>query len=558
MVDRDSQRNQARGAVFTRVSALSVASMALIWLAVLARFYELPVCMDSIYTMGAGARLAHMGHFSSTFMLYGLLNPFIEELLLLAGAGPLAPFLLRIFQFIMAVAGFFFLFLTARTLARDDNVRMAGITVAASVLGSAVMLIESFEFTPETSMFLILSIMMYWLIGYMPDFRHAALLGVTFALMVGTRPSALVLLFPAVLILPEKFPKARFATGFWRWSLMAVALVSSILSGFPGAVHPAALIKLTVISAILITLFSIMMDCRRGYRSFWINLLVVTSVFLVALVLLFPNYFLHSDELVRQMKAYHLDIEQPVGTPLGLISNSFIGFLNLFLIFTGPLAAVGLFAGLGLLLSDKLYVHRYRLLFLFAAGMLPFYLLAMRNSNLQTRYLIPLLAPLFVFSAAGLRYLLFSGRIRALLIIPLLLSLFQLAEVVKYKHEGGLLNALYELRHLAPEEIAVRYLSPFNPDYYSQGDEIRWPLVPFFGDDLPVWEENSPEYLICSESVPAGYEVIDSYGHLDEEIRTVVRGSTHPNWSNTFFLMRSPWKWRNWGIFHVCVRMENR
>lgn len=558
MVNRQPRHDRIRGAVISRVSTVAVASMALIWLVVLARFYSLPLYMDSVYTMGAGARLAQMGHFSSTFMLYGLLNPFIEELLLLAGAGPLAPFLLRFFQFIMAVAGFYFLFLTARTLARDENVRMVRLTVAAAVLSSAVMLIESFELTPETSMFLMVCMMMYWLTACRPGFRHAAILGLILALLIGTRPTALALLFPVVLVLPEKFPEASFARGLWRWSLLAVALVSSILSGFPGAVHPGTLMKFTVASAAIITLFAIFLDCRRGCRSFWVHLLIVTLVFLVTLVLLFPNYFLHSDELLRQLKTYHLEIEQPVGAPPALIWNMFLGFLNLFLVFTGPFAAVGLFAGLGFLLFDRMYAHRYRLLILFAAGLLPFFMLAMRNSNLQTRYLIPLLGPLFVLSATGLRSLFVSGRIRPLLIIPLLMSMFQLAEVVKYKHEGGLLNALYELSELQPGEMSVRSLSPFNPDYYSEEDDIRWPLVPFFGNDLPVWEENSPEYLICSETVPAGYEVIDSYGHSDDEIRTMVRESAHPGWSNTFFLLRSPWKWRNWGIFFVCTRLDHR
>ena len=533
---------------------IAVSVLLLIWLAVLARFYSLPFYMDSLYTVGAGARLAHMGHFSSTFMLYGLINPFIEEVLLIAGLGSMAPFLLRIFQFVMVGAGFFFLYLTSRTISRGENRKAVLLSIAAAVLSSTIMLIESFELTPETSMFLMISILMFTLTTYRPCLPHAVMLGTILALLIGTRPTALVLAFPMVMVLPEKFSEARFASCFWRWSLFAIAVLSAVISGFPGWISTSALISIGTVTAILITVFAAALDCRKRHCRFWTHLFVILLVFPVILFILFPHYFLYHAEFFRQLEAYHLDIEQPIGSLTMFFGNAGLGFMNLFLVFTGPLAATGLFAGLGFLLSDRSYFRRYRLLILFAAGLLPFFLLVMRNTNLQPRYLIPLLGPFFILSAGGLKLLWNSRRIRILLAIPLLMSLFQLTEVVRYKHRGGILNALRHLGELKPNEVLIPSMTPFDPQYYSEEDNVRWPLVPFFDDHLPIWEETTPDYLICSGAVPEGYEIVRSFGDSDEVISIMVRGSAHPGWANALYLMRSPWKWRNWGIVHICIR----
>jgi len=57
-----------------------------------------PLYIDSFFTLGAGVKLFLQGHSESTFMLYGLINPYALEGLMKLVPGPEATTLLSLLQ----------------------------------------------------------------------------------------------------------------------------------------------------------------------------------------------------------------------------------------------------------------------------------------------------------------------------------------------------------------------------------------------------------------------------------------------------------------------------
>ena len=477
-------------------------------------------------------------------MLYGLIDPYILEGLLAMGAGAAAPFALRIVQFLIAAAGFYLIYRTFSSLeSKISRFRAASFT-AAAVMSSAVILIESLEITPEIVMFTAVSLLLYRLVTYRPSLKNSVILGVVFTLLAGSRPTAVMLGFPAVIILPEFFSRKSICRRFWRWIVAAVSISASVLFAFPDLAPRTAVIAASVIVLAAVTVLSVVLDLRWRRTGAWKHLGIVLVSFTATLPLVFPNYFLHFPELIRQTRQFYLDIVQPAGDPGVFFRQLFYSILYITIAFPGILSGLGLYAGLGAILSGRSSVSNYRLPLLFFLGTVPFFLFAIGKTDYQPRYLIPLMGFVFLLAAKGLTVLMRMRKVRVLLLIPLLLSCFQLYEIFSKKTHGGILNAMYELSLLESPRVGATALNPCLPELYSMEDDICWPLVPFVNGTDPVWRPEAVDHWISFSPPPEDFAVIRSFDTGNEHICRSIRSSRRPGWISLLYLIREPWIWR--------------
>ncbi|MBD3369180.1 hypothetical protein GF402_02305 [Candidatus Fermentibacteria bacterium] len=425
--------------------ALLLVLPAAFWIASLAVSKQLPLFIDSQIAIGAGARLYHHGHLAETCMIHGLINPYLLEGLLRLGLGAFAPYALRLVQFLIGLGSICAAYRIGLNLDGRSSRNAVLISTALAALCSTIFLVESFELTPENVMTLCLLLLLHRLVVYEPKAMHSVTTGAVMALLIGARPSSFILWVPVILVIPECFPHRAYAARYWRWIVFTVLVIAALLAPFPDAVPIGTVLAICGGLVITVTLICAIRDLRAGFGEVWKNLVLVLLSALLALAILFPNYVIHLGELLRQTSQLHVAIEEPCGSVADYSRQLVYSLFFLVITFPGPLAAVGVFVGIGILSSKRRQGGNYGRLLLFALGTIPFFLLSCRYVNFQSRYLIPLMGTALVVSAIGLRCIMRMGRIRYLLILPMLISVFQLREVVKLRPNGGLLNALSAL-----------------------------------------------------------------------------------------------------------------
>lgn len=524
--------------------------LSILWITVAIKSFNLPIYLDSLFTIGAGTQLAQLGHFSGTFMLYGLVNAYILEALLVLKLGALAPYLLRLVQLLMALTGFYFLCRSISLRNNNHCIHCNFLSAAAVVLSSSVILIESFEPTPENVMLFAVNILFYHMAVFKCNRKHAVVTGVILALLVGTRPTALILGLPVLLIIPEHYSDRAYAKKFWRWFILVIFSVAAALTSFPQLISVKAIWIISAILVLPVTLFSIIHDNRNNCFGAWRQLLLILISFTVSLLLLFPNYFLHFPELIRQIQQFHLGVEIPCGSLAVLAKSILYSILYLTIAFPGPFAAIGFFTAIGLFLSKRESMS-YRILSLFAIGSVPFLLIVCRNDNFQSRYLIPLMGFYFFTASIGIRYILTIKKLRYFLLVPFLISSFQIFEIVQYKTQGGILNAFYDLSLKEHVTVFPLDIDPCNSYYYSEEDDICWPLMPYVESHLNV--RNSEEALYCVSFTPPPdqYEILETYGTKHSYKSQLKNLLDNPRWTALFILSSEPWKWRGWGVVYL-------
>jgi len=105
--------------------------------------------MDSFYSFGAGAKLAYTGHFSDTFMLHGLLNSYLVETIIRAGAAGQSYILARQAQAIWAAITLLGVYGSLRSLLGDRLSRCTTLLAASTMFLSTMTTIELLDIRPE-------------------------------------------------------------------------------------------------------------------------------------------------------------------------------------------------------------------------------------------------------------------------------------------------------------------------------------------------------------------------------------------------------------------------
>jgi len=528
-----------------------VGVLFVLWLLVLVNSFHLPVYLDSLFTIGAGARLAEDGILSPTFMLYGLINPYILYLFLRADLGAWAPYLLRIVQFIVAISGYVVLSLVASSATHGSSRRLSNLSALVAIFGSAVILIESFELTPEIVTFSVFCAMIYLMLNYKPNKVYPVLTGLFIALLVGARPTGIVIAIPVFLNVTEHYAPNTYANKYWRWLLLAVASVAALLSAFPGIVSTYILSISVLVLLLPATLVMCVIDVKRGYADVWKGMLQIVVSFCVFLLLLFPGYIINYHELVRQIIQYHIELEVQNGTIQSMVQNILLILLNVTIAFAGPLAAIGFFTSVGVfMLRGNRGNMMMRTVMLFAIGVIPFVIIMARNDNLQTRYAIPLMPLVFAVSSLGIKYIV-ESKIKYLIIIPFLISSYQIYEVVHNKTDGGVLNAFYDLGESEEYSINVETIGPCDAHYYGGKSGTPYPLLPYTSGTLHDADAGSVIYEVSFNVPPPSHTLFRTYGCDYHARNYLIRGSRHPGWAGFVYLVGRPWVWRGWGIVYV-------
>ena len=456
-----------------------------------------------------------------------------------------ASYVLRLVQFFIALTGFFFLVRAVSHGKKNQSLRLSFFSTIAVLLSSTVILIESFEPTPENATLCIFCILFYLLTAYKPGKRHCILIGLTLALLAGTRPTALILALPVFLVVPESFSAKSYARRYWRWIVLAIISCTALLTAFPKIISVTELSLTTFPLLLLVTLFSFIHDKRRGNGKVWNEFLLILASFVVLLPLLFPNYFLHFGELLRQTNQYHLEVEFPCDSFAIVGKRILFSLLHITVTFPGPFAATGFFAAVGLFFSKReKNKSNYRTLSLFAMGIVPYILIVIRNDNFQSRYLIPVMGLFFAVASIGIRHLL-NSKLKYLLLIPFLVSSYQLYEVVQYKTDGGILNAFYDLSTKKQGTIQTD-IGACPPHFYGENRSTFYPLLPYAPSNRHVLNSENALYTVSFNRPPANYDVIGTYGNDHKDRERQVRGSNYPEWASFIFLTGKPWIWRGW------------
>ncbi|MCK5130871.1 MAG: hypothetical protein KAR40_01800 [Candidatus Sabulitectum sp.] len=486
-------------------------------------------------------------------MLYGLINPYILETLLNLKLGPLAPYVLRLVQFLIAITGFIFLSLAVSHGKKNTQLRFSFFSTIVVVLSSTVILIESFEPTPENITLCIMNILFYLMTIYKPDKRQGILIGLILAFLAGTRPTALLLALPVFLVITGHSPAKSYARRYWRWVVLVVISCIALLTAFPEIISVGKLGLIAIPILLYVTLISFIHDRKNGYIGVWKELLLIVVSSCVLLPILFPNYFLHFKELLRQVNQYHLEVEFPCDSIPLMTKNIFYSLLYITIVFPGSFAATGFFTAVGLFISKrKAEYSNYRTLALFAVGIVPFILIVIRNDNFQSRYLIPVMGLIFAVASIGIRYLL-KSKLKYLLLIPFLVSSFQLYEIVHHKTNGGVLNAFYDLSMKEQGTINAQDIGPCHPHYYGNSGNSFYPLLPYVSSNWHIMNSQSTFYFISFNMPPTGFDVIGTYGNDLRDRARQVRNSNYPGWAEIIYLTGKPWIWRGWSVAYFAI-----
>ena len=309
-----------------------IIALAIPWLFSLAAFRFLQLYADSLFTIGAGARLAACGHFGQTFLLYGLVNPRLLELLLTLGAGGEAAYVLRILQLALALLGIWGLTLTMRQFTPGKQSGGSPLSwLLLAFLGSPIFLVESFELTPEISMFAAISWLLFASLSYDGSFRRGALLAVLMAFTVGTRPSAVVLWIPALIAACSRFHGSALKQ-YWRWALSVVPVLALLcLTALPSAGLKVIVVSISILMG-MISLTAFISDFRRGLSGYWLKLSALMGMAVLLTIILFPSYFIHFRLLISQITEFHLSREIPLDSLPGIASNALLGAASIFLL----------------------------------------------------------------------------------------------------------------------------------------------------------------------------------------------------------------------------------
>jgi hypothetical protein len=537
------------------VLLILITVLALPWLHSLANVRSLQLYADSLFTIGAGARLAAFGNYSQTFMLYGLVNPYLLNLLLTLGAGGEAVYVLRGIQLSLAFLGILGLLLALRRIAGD---RQAGFSYLSMLLlaflGSPMFLVESFELTPEISMFAAVSWLLFASVRYDGSLCKGAFLAVIMAITAGTRPSALIFWIPALISACCQY-HGSILKRYWRWAFGVVPF----LAFFASAVLPSAGLRITVISAgILIGLISIsafIMDFRRGHSRYWYKLLHIVAAALLMTIILFPSYIMHYRLLTSQVIEFHLSRETPLDSILGIASNGLLGAANIFLLFPGFPASLGISVVIARIAGRNGFErHMFRKTLPFIAGLLVFVLSAIRYDNFQPRYLIPAMPLVFLFASAGIGFVARQKRFSVLLAVPVALATVSLWETSIHRRSGSILNAMYEANNGLNQTVCLWEVFPSTPRYYSLEDAVQWPAKPFIGsmELVPPESCTGSDVIVSYGLPPSGYRVVNTWGATNS-MAEVLRGSDSPGWAELWFTLAKPWVWRSWGVACLSV-----
>ena len=525
------------------------------WFLYAASFHASPLYADSLFTIGAGARLASEGHFSSTFMLYGLINPFTLEALLRLGFGESAPDILRLFNLMACLAAAGLIASGTRQLIPGKQ-KLVIFVASLTLLSSVILLIDSMELTPEVLILFSLAGLFRACMLYRSGNRDTLRLAVWIALLIGSRPTAVVLILPAFLIIASTAPSDSWMKRIWSISILLVLISASVLTAFPDLFSTGLLAVTALPLILLITFFCWVHDFRAGDRAQWTDMVRMIFFAAGAIVLLFPHYIIHFTEMKRQILQFHLLIEQPAGTILILGRNCFLGISYLTIVLIGPLASVGFFAFTGNLFRER--SRSVEKLTPFLLGTIPFFFLIMRSDNFQSRYLIPLLVVVFIPSILGLLLLFKQRKLRYLLLLPLSLSLLQTGEAVYHRGwTGGILNTFKAIPDTAGT-VSWHNVFPCEPGYYAPEGTISWPLNPFISGHMETTGSiDDATYAIAFREIPEGFEEVGSWGVTGlKPLWAQIRESANPNLTTALQLIEKPWMWRLWSVSFLCRRIQ--
>ena len=519
--------------IITSIGFIASAILLVFWVMLALRYRMLPLYADSIHTLGAGAKLAYTGHFSSTFMSFGLINPFIIELFLKLGFGGQSYHLIRLVQLLWAILGFIGIGASFRLICRREISIIKTILFTSIIcLSSAIILIEAFEPTPEISMFCVLSWLVFASLRYKGSKSDSIIIGLLCALMVGVRPTAFILCLPAILCVANSAENNSYLKKYWIWTLLAAAALLALASIYVSADNLITLAAITVLFLTACTIPMIIIDNKRGLFKGWFHIFFTISIFLLAIVILFPPYIINRSNLFYQMQQIHFEREVSNFSLIKTGNHLFLSIINLWIVFPGPLAAVGISIFSGALLRFHFISSIRKKLAIFILGLIPFILLICKYDNYQPRYLIPLLPISFLFALTGFfdilkRKALFLG----LTILPLAFSIWFVVETTHFKPTGGFIQAfeyIEELQGLPVSECAI-YRIP--PSYFSKNNSITWSLLPYLDESMNIYQTGSemPEILISSGSAPDGYSVIRFCGvdYFKQSIRS-IRSCSNP------------------------------
>ncbi len=535
---------------------LVIALLLLPWIANGIYAESSPLYLDSIFTFGAGAKLYLTGHHSTTFMLYGLINPYILERFLVSGLGPDAPVALRLTQLLYVFGAMWLCGCCVNQIVTEQTRKRSILTTFMVMLSSTVLLRESLEVVPEPGLLLSLALLMYAALKPHTKYYSAELLaGFSIGLMTGFRPVGFLLAIPFFLILPDKF-SGESGAKTWRWGLLTTACLIPVLMSVRDAVPFTGLVTTVTILFCVWTVLFLILDIVKGKWKVWAGNAVAVITAIAVIYAFFPQYFNHFDIMLEQINSYHTQRENPVGSIPGLLWNLLISLAYLVIAFPGPLGFAGILVFLGMLFRQRQLAGGRTILLVFA-GLMPFVLTVCRNTNYQSRYLIPVSAFFAVISAIGFLRIADQRKFHVLLLVPLLLSVTQLGEtLLNMSSAGSILTTLRELSDHPPGTVTVLNIGPCTPDYYDEIDPVFYPLIPYVS---PCYHRASPlnsMYCVSFGELPEGFIHVSSNGYIDMENEMMIRNSENKRWSGFISAVHKPHLWRNWGISILGVRAD--
>ncbi len=529
------------------------------WAILLLGVRSMPLHSDALLTMGAGARLCARGHFACTYMLYGLVNPFLLELFSLFGAGTASFHVLRVVNVLIGAAGVAGIAMSYREV-RGGSDRLSLLPVLLACAGSAYLLLESFEPTPETGTGAVTAWLLFACLRYMRTGRGVVLMSVLTVLLAGFRPTAILMALPVPLVIARETEGRTALRLVWRWALLGLPVACGLAATFLDNESFTGLAVLTLAALVLVTAACLATDARRRKTRGWRRLGMYAGLSLLGTFALFPHYFLRFGEMLRQMDMVYLSGVRELGDPGHLAEHLALSLLYLVMVFPGPSAAVGIGAFAGSLPWRRTGMRGSACLGPFLLGLLPALLVAVRDLDLQERYMMPFLPPFLLMGALGIRRLLSDRVMTALLGSVLLLSMIQLQETVRRRPEGGMLDALeavgdYPAATVSSHNMGVGCV----PEHYAEGDSVDWPLVPYAAaESLASWHPDSlGELVVCYGEAPSWCMPVQTWGvdYRDESgLSETIRSSRDPCWVTLWVTVRDPWAWRLWSRAALCER----
>jgi len=537
---------------------LLVLPLSVPWALALLHLEDLPVYIDSVQAIGAGAELAYNGHFSSTWMLYGLINPFLLEALLRVGFGSAACSIFRLFQLFWLALGVLGIVLTLRKLlaASAGGFRTAFLAIIPVVLGSTVLLIESLELTPEAIGFCAMSWLLLACVSYDGSMKSTEKLALAIAFLIGTRPTGLMLVLPVALCVAGHAGSESWMRRFWTPGLLILMSAQALSAGFVGRDSRIVTILILAASGAALSVVCMTRDLVKRDGMHWMNLIRIAAISAAVVLIAFPHYLIYAAELKRQISRYFLDWASyaPCGSIRVIAVNLFVETLNLSFLFPGILGTVGFFAGIVLLVRRRIDAKHLSSLSLFALGLVPFALNVSALGDLQIRYLIPLMPVVILMAGYGLRSVI-ADRWMLLLAVPLAaLSILETSEVGRFKTYGGTLNALVSLGDYPGASVYM----DCGVGLYGLDDEYLWVLAPFVENIESVSLENegiSDLLILNGTDAPEGYSVIRTWERThDPDFEVFLKSKVRSSWE-VFWIMRShPWFWRESMPVTLCRR----